>query len=96
MCFASIRLRDLSPIDTFFPSGQIRTHQCNIAQNLFKLLIIILFSRERDPVTLTRFILNEQKKYPEASGELTIILTAIQTACKSITSSVRRAGLQVC
>lgn len=45
-------------------------------------------------MTLTRFILTEQQKHAEASGDLSIILTAIGTACKSITAAVRRAGLQ--
>ena len=48
---------------------------------------------DRNPHTLTRFILGEQQKHAEASGDLTIILSAIATACKAISSAVRRAGL---
>ncbi len=46
-----------------------------------------------DPVTLTRFILEEQRRHPEAAGDLTIIMTSIQTACKVIASAVRKAGI---
>lgn len=33
---------------------------------------------ESDPVTLSRFILEEQKKHPEASGDLTLLMNSIQ------------------
>jgi fructose-1,6-bisphosphatase I len=57
---------------------------------------ITLSSRrsDSDPLTLTRFTLARQRRYPDATGDLTLILSAIQTACKSISSAVRRAGLQ--
>ncbi|XP_060525603.1 fructose-1,6-bisphosphatase 1 [Cylas formicarius] len=44
-------------------------------------------------VTLTRFVLAEQSKVPYATGELTQLLNAIQTAVKVISSAVRRAGI---
>ena len=44
-------------------------------------------------MTLTRFFLNEQRKYKDSTGELTQLLNAIQTACKAIQSTVRRAGI---
>jgi len=44
-------------------------------------------------ITLTRFVLEEQRKYPKASGDLTQLLNAIQTACKAISSAVRKAGI---
>jgi Fructose-1-6-bisphosphatase, N-terminal domain len=44
-------------------------------------------------VTLTQFVLTEQRKHPEATGDLSIILAAVQTACKTISSAVRRVGL---
>ena len=44
-------------------------------------------------MTLSRYILVEQRKHKEAHGDLTLILMAIQTACKAITAAVRRAGL---
>jgi len=46
-----------------------------------------------DPITLTRYILTEQKKHVEATGDLSLILSAIATACKTITAAVRRVGL---
>lgn len=48
---------------------------------------------ESDPLTLTRYILTQQRKHPHAKGDLSIILSAIATATKAITSAVRRAGL---
>ncbi|XP_019871486.1 fructose-1,6-bisphosphatase 1 [Aethina tumida] len=44
-------------------------------------------------ITLTRFVLAEQKKVPNATGELTQLLNSIQTAVKVISSAVRRAGI---
>ncbi|XP_027236391.2 fructose-1,6-bisphosphatase 1 isoform X2 [Penaeus vannamei] len=44
-------------------------------------------------VTLTRFILREQKKHPEATGELTMLIMGVQTAVKSISNAVRKAGI---
>lgn len=48
---------------------------------------------ERDPMTLTRFIMNSQQRFAGASGDLTILITAIATACKAVSSACRRAGL---
>ncbi|KAJ8915232.1 hypothetical protein NQ315_015455 [Exocentrus adspersus] len=44
-------------------------------------------------ITLTRFFLEEQKRFKEATGELTQLLTSIQTAVKVVSSAVRRAGI---
>ncbi|KAH9279596.1 Fructose-1,6-bisphosphatase 1 [Echinococcus granulosus] len=44
-------------------------------------------------MTLTRFIINEQMKYPAASGELTQLMNGIQTAVKAISNGVRKAGI---
>ncbi|XP_018328310.1 fructose-1,6-bisphosphatase 1 [Agrilus planipennis] len=44
-------------------------------------------------MTLTRFVLAQQKKYPEATGNLTQLLTAIQTAVKVVSCAVRKAGI---
>ncbi|MGH7245537.1 MAG: class 1 fructose-bisphosphatase [Candidatus Levyibacteriota bacterium] len=43
--------------------------------------------------TLTDFILEEEKKYPRATGSLTILLTEIENAAKIIASHVRESGL---
>ncbi|EEZ98675.1 fructose-1,6-bisphosphatase 1 [Tribolium castaneum] len=44
-------------------------------------------------ITLTRYVLSEQKNAPHATGELTQLLNSIQTAVKVISSAVRRAGI---
>ncbi|VUZ39803.1 unnamed protein product [Hymenolepis diminuta] len=44
-------------------------------------------------MTLTRFIINEQMKYPKASGEMTQLMNGIQTAVKAISNAVRKAGI---
>jgi fructose-1,6-bisphosphatase I len=48
---------------------------------------------DSNSITLTRFVLAEQKKVPHATGELTQLLNSIQTAVKVISSAVRRAGI---
>merc|ERR1711915_622469 len=45
-------------------------------------------------MTLTRFILAEQKKYaPKGTGDLTQLLASLQSACKAVSAAVRRAGI---
>lgn len=44
-------------------------------------------------ITLTRFVLAEQKKIPTATGDLTQLLNSIQTAVKVVSSAVRKAGI---
>ncbi|XP_069679965.1 fructose-1,6-bisphosphatase 1 isoform X1 [Periplaneta americana] len=44
-------------------------------------------------MTLTRFVLAEQKKVPTATGDLTQLLNSIQTAVKAVSSAVRKAGI---
>lgn len=48
---------------------------------------------ETNYMTLQRFVLAEQKKIPQATGDLTQLITSIQTAIKSVSSAVRRAGI---
>jgi fructose-1,6-bisphosphatase I len=48
---------------------------------------------ETDSVTLTRFVLHEQRKHPESQGDLTLLLTSVQLACKVTDSCVRKAGI---
>lgn len=50
-------------------------------------------SIDTDCVTLTRFILQEQRKHPEATGELTQLINSILTAIKAISNAVRKAGI---
>ncbi|KAI3641039.1 hypothetical protein MIR68_001917 [Amoeboaphelidium protococcarum] len=44
-------------------------------------------------ITLSRQVLNEQYKFKEASGDLTLLLVSIQLGCKFVSSQVRKAGL---
>ncbi|XP_014518096.1 fructose-1,6-bisphosphatase, cytosolic [Vigna radiata var. radiata] len=46
-----------------------------------------------DLMTITRFVLNEQSKYPESRGDFTILLNAIVLGCKFVCSAVSKAGL---
>ncbi|XP_075537487.1 fructose-1,6-bisphosphatase isoform X1 [Dermacentor variabilis] len=48
---------------------------------------------DTNTMTLTRFVLAEQRKVPGATGDLTQLLTAIQTAIKAVAACVRRAGI---
>lgn len=44
-------------------------------------------------MTLTRFVLEEQRKVPGANGDLTFLLNSLVSAIKSVASAVRRAGI---
>ena len=44
--------------------------------------------------TVTRFVIEQQRRVPNATGELTTLLNSILTACKAVSSSVRKAGIQ--
>lgn len=46
-----------------------------------------------EPMTLIEFILHKQHEFPEASGELTNLLGAIQLASKHVHRQINRAGL---
>jgi len=50
-------------------------------------------SIDTDCLTLNRFILQEQRNHPNASGDLTQLLNSILTAVKAISTAVRRAGM---
>ncbi|KAA3485087.1 Fructose-1,6-bisphosphatase, cytosolic [Gossypium australe] len=43
-----------------------------------------------DLMTITRFVLNEQSKYPESRGDFTILLNHIVLGCKFVCSSVNK------
>jgi hypothetical protein len=62
----------------------------------------IAISRTRCPFAFTdlfwslrrlQHVLSQQQRHPVATGDLTLLLTAIQTTCKFISTNVRRAGL---
>lgn len=44
-------------------------------------------------MTLTRFVLAEQHRFPGATGEFTNLLNALLTAIKAVSSAVRKAGV---
>ena len=44
-------------------------------------------------MTLTRFVLQEQRKFKHATGELSQLMNCIQTAVKAVSSAVRKAGI---
>lgn len=44
-------------------------------------------------MTLTRYVLKEQRKHLQATGDLSQLLTCIQTAIKATASAVRKAGI---
>lgn len=48
---------------------------------------------DSDAVTLTRFILTEQRKHPAASGDFTLLMSSIALACKATAVAVKKAGL---
>lgn len=43
--------------------------------------------------TVTRFVIEQQRKIPNATGELTTLLNSILTATKAVSNSVRKAGI---
>ncbi len=47
----------------------------------------------RKRMTFTRFIIEEQRRIPESTGEFTLLLNAIVTACKEIADDVNRGQL---
>lgn len=43
-----------------------------------------------DLMTITRFVLNEQSKYPESRGDFSILLSHIVLGCKFVCSAVNK------
>ncbi|KAI5654439.1 hypothetical protein M9H77_31626 [Catharanthus roseus] len=50
-------------------------------------------AQRTDLMTITRYVLNEQTKYPASRGDFTILLNHIVLGCKFVCSSVSKAGL---
>lgn len=48
---------------------------------------------DSNAMTLTRFVLQEQRKFRDATGDLSQLLNCIQTAIKATASAVRKAGI---
>ncbi|CAG8782074.1 32577_t:CDS:2, partial [Racocetra persica] len=44
-----------------------------------------------DIITLTRHVLDEQRRHKDATGDLTLLLNAIQLGCKFVATNVRKA-----
>lgn len=51
------------------------------------------FDMETECQTVTSFVLEQKKKYPGATGELTILLNTLLTAIKACAAAVRKAGI---
>eukprot|EP00475_Leptophrys_vorax_P038136 TRINITY_DN6671_c0_g3_i1.p1 TRINITY_DN6671_c0_g3~~TRINITY_DN6671_c0_g3_i1.p1 ORF type:complete len:342 (+),score=114.89 TRINITY_DN6671_c0_g3_i1:602-1627(+) len=47
----------------------------------------------RNPITLSRWILAQQKTHPEATGDFSILLTSVQLAIKVIAHACSKAGI---
>ncbi|KAK3727965.1 hypothetical protein QZH41_015918 [Actinostola sp. cb2023] len=60
---------------------------------LFKSCFVESNMVDTNAITLTRFVLSEQRKVPGATGDLTQLLNAITTAVKATSSAVRKAGI---
>merc|ERR1712189_5663 len=66
----------------------------DITKNRRRLSTMSREAMDTNCMTLTRFILAEQKKYaPGGTGDLTQLLSSIQSACKAVSTAVRRAGI---
>jgi len=50
-------------------------------------------TRNSNPITLTRFILQEGQQFKQASGEFAMLLQSIQLACKVIGNAATNAGI---
>lgn len=50
-------------------------------------------SMQTECVTVTSYVLDQKKRYPGSSGELTILLNALLTAIKACAAAVRKAGI---
>lgn len=48
---------------------------------------------DTNAMTLTRYVIQQQRECKEATGELTTLLNALLTAVKAVSSAVRKAGI---
>lgn len=49
--------------------------------------------RSTNPITLTRFLIAERKKYRNATGDFGMVMQSIQLACKAIANASKKAGI---
>ncbi|PPR06655.1 hypothetical protein CVT26_001197 [Gymnopilus dilepis] len=81
-----------------FPAPLLCTGSVRLSAPLILLLVLFQMSAEEIPstdlITLTRHVLNDQQRLgSSASGDLTLLLTAIQVTSKFIATNVRKARL---
>ena len=50
-------------------------------------------SIDTNSMTLSRFVLEVEEKYPHTIGDMTLLLQALMTAIKTIQTAVRRSGI---
>jgi len=50
-------------------------------------------AHHKDPITMTRFLLDEQRQHKSASGNFTMVLQSIQLACKAIANATKKSGI---
>lgn len=50
-------------------------------------------ARTTNPITLTRFLLQERSQFKEATGSFAMLLQSVALACKVISNATRKAGL---
>jgi fructose-1,6-bisphosphatase I len=55
--------------------------------------VLVVIHTSTSVITIERFIIEQERKFPEATGDLSAILYDIALAAKMISSKVRRAGL---
>ena len=48
---------------------------------------------DTNSMTMTRYVIMQQRISKEATGELTTLLNALLTAIKAVSSAVRKAGI---
>ena len=46
-----------------------------------------------NPLTMTRFLLSQKRNFRDSTGTFSMLLQSVQLACKIISNSVRRAGI---
>lgn len=49
--------------------------------------------KHRDPITMTRYFVEQRNTYKQASGAFSMLLTSIQLACKVIANANKKAGI---
>jgi fructose-1,6-bisphosphatase I len=53
----------------------------------------VISQSNTDPMTLTRHLIQSQQTHKEATGDFTMLLSSIQTACKFIDHKIRKGNI---